>query len=121
MNSRSSFLRVNDMLDAMEIVQRTVSHGDFQKYENDRASQMVVERGLEIVSEASRHLPIDLKERHPEIPWRQVADIGNKLRHEYNRLTQVALWDTARLSVPELMVVCKAELERELRKKSSPS
>jgi hypothetical protein len=35
------------------------------------------ERGVEIVSEASRHLPPELKARHPEIPWQKVAGIGN--------------------------------------------
>jgi uncharacterized protein with HEPN domain len=79
------------MLEAMDMILRTVSHGNFQRFDGDRGSQMIVERGLEIVSDASRSLPDELKQRHPEIPWRQVSDIGNKLRHEYHRVTQVVI------------------------------
>jgi uncharacterized protein with HEPN domain len=44
--------------------------------------QRAVERGLEIISEASRHVPPDLQAPETEIPWRQIAAIGNLLRHE---------------------------------------
>jgi len=47
----------------------------------DRFRQLGIERCLEIISEASRHIPDDAKARHPEIPWRRVADIGNRIRH----------------------------------------
>ena len=38
-------------------------------------------RALEVVSEAARRLPDDLKARHPEVPWRQIAGAGNVYRH----------------------------------------
>jgi uncharacterized protein with HEPN domain len=43
-----------------------------------------MERYLERLSEASRHVPQELKEKHPEVDWRGVADIGNVLRHAYD-------------------------------------
>jgi uncharacterized protein with HEPN domain len=49
-------------------------------FEPDRRKRWLVERGIEIISEASRHLPDELKARHPEIPWPKVAGIGNVLR-----------------------------------------
>jgi hypothetical protein len=45
----------------------------------------LVERGIEIISEAGRRLPGELKRRHPEIPWRKIAGVGNVLRDEYER------------------------------------
>jgi uncharacterized protein with HEPN domain len=53
--------------------------------EANRSKRWVVERGLEIISEASRHLDGELKGRHPEVPWRKVADIGNVLRQPMRR------------------------------------
>jgi uncharacterized protein with HEPN domain len=50
-------------------------------FESDWQRQWLVERGVEIISEASRHLPAELKARNPEIPWQKVAGIGNVLRH----------------------------------------
>lgn len=49
-------------------------------FELDRRKRWLVGRGIEIISEASRHLPDAIKSRHPGIPWPKVADIGNILR-----------------------------------------
>lgn len=48
--------------------------------------RMIAERALEIISEASRRLPEDWKAARPGIPWRRIADIGNHLRHAYQRV-----------------------------------
>jgi uncharacterized protein with HEPN domain len=54
-----------------------------------------VQRGIEIISEASRHLPTALLARHPEIPWDQVKGIGSILRHEYHRISDKVIWVVA--------------------------
>jgi uncharacterized protein with HEPN domain len=51
-----------------------------------------VERELEIISEASRHIPADLQEAAPEVPWREIAGIGIVLRHEYQRVADKIVW-----------------------------
>lgn len=51
----------------------------------------IVERNLEIISEASRRLPDDLKAAHDEIDWRLLADLGNILRHVYHRIDETRL------------------------------
>jgi uncharacterized protein with HEPN domain len=56
-------------------------------YEQFRISPLHVygvTRALEIISEASRRLPEDLRERHPKLPWRSIRDVGNFYRHEYD-------------------------------------
>jgi uncharacterized protein with HEPN domain len=70
----------------------------------------MIARGLEIISEASRHLPEDMKARHPEIPWRKVAGIGNVLRHEYTRVAADALWRLVRDDLAALDQACRTEL-----------
>lgn len=62
-----------------------------------------VERGLEIISEASRHVTPDLKARTPHIPWRQIAAIGNLLRHEYQRADTVVTWNVVQEHLPALL------------------
>ena len=56
-------------------------------FQTDIRKRCLVERALEIISEASRRLPEDLKARHPSIPWPKVAGIGNVLRHDYEHVT----------------------------------
>lgn len=55
-------------------------------FEPDIRERWLIERGIEIVSESSRHLPDRLKARHPNIPWRKVAGIGTVLRHNDERI-----------------------------------
>ena len=64
--------------------------------------QRAVERGLEIISEATRHIPDDYKAQAPEIPWRQIAAIGNLLRHEYQRADNSATWNIVTEHLPGL-------------------
>jgi uncharacterized protein with HEPN domain len=66
--------------------------------------------GVEIISEASRHLPHELKARHPEIPWPKVASIGNVLRHNYENIAAEVMWALVRDDLPTLEKVCRAEL-----------
>ena len=66
-----------------------------------------VERGVEIVSEASRHLTDELKARHPEIPWQKVAGIGNVLRHDYESIAAPIMWKLAQADLLALEKVCR--------------
>jgi uncharacterized protein with HEPN domain len=49
---------------------------------------------LEIISEASRHLSPALKEYEPDIPWRRIADLGNVIRHAYDKVEDEFLYLT---------------------------
>ena len=75
-----------------------------------------MERYLERLSEASRHVPQELKEKHPEVDWRGVADIGNVLRHAYDQVSDRRIWDTMTDDLPLLKAAIEAmiaEVERE--------
>ena len=67
----------------------------------------LVERGIEIISEASRHLTGDIKARHAGIPWAKVAGIGSVLRHAYDRVAPDVLWKLAQDDLPLLHEVCR--------------
>ncbi len=81
------------------------------QFEADWQRKWLVERGVEIISEAGRHLPDELKARHPEIPWQKVAGIGNVLRHDDERVAAPVLWKLAQADLPELERVCRTELK----------
>jgi uncharacterized protein with HEPN domain len=84
-----------------------VSLADF---ENDWQRKWLVERGVEIISEASRHLPDELKARNSDIPWQKVAGIGNVMRHNYESIAAPVLWKLVQADLPTLEKVCRAEL-----------
>lgn len=102
--------RLKDIVEAIGYIRSDIENTTLESFAGDRRKRWQVERGLEIVSEASRHLPEDLKARHPEIPWRKFAGIGNVLRHEYTRVAADAIWRLVRDDLAELEQVCRAEL-----------
>jgi len=82
-------------------------------FQTDRRKRWLVERGIEIISEASRRPPADMKGRHAEIPWPKVAGIGNVLRPEYQDVAPDVLWHAVRDNLSPLETVCRDELARE--------
>ena len=85
--------RLRDIVDAIEQIDKLLAGQRFSDLEADRVLKAAFERFLEILSEASRHIPDDLKQRAPEIPWRRIGDIGNHLRHAYHRTDAEILWN----------------------------
>ena len=74
----------------------------------DRHRRLAVERCVEIISEASRRLPDDLKAEHSDIPWRAIAGIGNVLRHDYDDIIPNVIWQAATREVVPLRAAITA-------------
>lgn len=102
--------RLKDIIEAIGFIQSDMENVALDDFAADRRKRWQVERGLEIISEASRHLPDDMKGRHPQIPWHKVAGIGNILRHEYSRVAADALWRLVRDDLAGLDASCRDEL-----------
>lgn len=73
-----------------------------QAFENDRSAQQAVAYNLAVLGEAARALSPDLRERHPEVPWRDVIAQRNVVVHEYHRLDLDSLWATSTQDIPQL-------------------
>ncbi|WP_314949270.1 DUF86 domain-containing protein [Bradyrhizobium cosmicum] len=67
---------------------------------------------MEIISEASRRLPEELKARHPAIAWRQMAAAGNVYRHNYEDVAAHIVWETVQQALPALRAVIEDEMAR---------
>lgn len=92
--ARDPLLHADNMLGALANIATDLEGHDFESFRADRRTRQLVERNLEILSEASRHLPEELKRDEPGVPWKAVAGIGNVLRHDYHRAWPAMLWET---------------------------
>lgn len=95
--------RLQHMLDAAGHVEQLIRGKTISDIEQDHVASAALERFIEIISEASRHIPEAVKARHPEIPWPDVAAIGNILRHVYDQVDLRVLWATAIDDLPTLV------------------
>ena len=76
-----------------------------------RKTFYAVTRALEIISEAARRLPDELRARHPELPWRAIMGAGNVYRHNYDNVLETYVWQTLHDRLPELVAVVTLEIE----------
>jgi uncharacterized protein with HEPN domain len=79
---RDTRLYADDILQAIANIEADTAGLDFAQFVTDRRARQLVERNLEIISEASRRMPNHLKAAEPDVPWREIAGIGNVLRHD---------------------------------------
>lgn len=102
---RSARVRLEDIAEAIAGIRSTLANQSFDVFAQSWALQRAVERGLEITSEASRAIPEDTKSSYPEVPWADIAGIGNILRHEYHRVEPLIVWNITVEHPPALAAV----------------
>jgi len=102
--------RLLDIVQACDHIRTVLEGVSLEAFEADWQKRWLIERGFEIISEASRHLDDAFKARHPSIPWPRVASLGNRLRHEYQRVAPEILWKVTQDELPLLERACQEEL-----------
>lgn len=90
--SRSTRQRLLDILDSIEKGRSLARDLTLEQFSKSWLHRSAIERLIEIISEASRHLPPASKVKAPTIPWQDVADIGNVLRHTYEKVDPEIIW-----------------------------
>jgi uncharacterized protein with HEPN domain len=101
---------LRDIAHHIDLAKRFAEGFDYEAFQADQRTVYAVTRCLEIISEASRRLPDDLKARHPSIAWKDMAGAGNIYRHDYEDVAARQVWDTVRTDLPPLRVVVEQEL-----------
>jgi uncharacterized protein with HEPN domain len=101
LSGRTDLGRLEDMRSALADI-RALTGDDRDAFLRDRTAQQAVAFNLAVLGEAARALSDDLRERHPEVPWREVIGQRHVVIHEYHRLDLDAIWNTASEDVPRL-------------------
>jgi uncharacterized protein with HEPN domain len=99
---------IHDILETIDRVRWRTAGKTFEEFEADWEFRFVVQRAIEIISEATRRLPDELKVLRPEIDWRSVAGIGSVLRHDYHTISNKVIWDVVQADLPLLKTAVEA-------------
>ena len=98
----------HDILETIARVEEITRGKSLQDFEADWQLRWMVQRAIEIISEASRSIPEAVANTRPEIPWRKVRGIGNVLRHEYESISDRVLWNVVVDELPRLKLAIEA-------------
>ncbi len=90
--SERAILRIGDIKDNIAAIRELLEGRSAEDIEDDRVTRAAFERFVEIISEASRHLPEAWKAERGDIAWRRMADVGNIIRHAYDAVDLPTLW-----------------------------
>jgi uncharacterized protein with HEPN domain len=98
--------RVEDIIENGQKILAYTSGMNFDSFERDEMVYDAVERCLERICEAATKLGSYAPELMPDQPWDEIRGLGNKLRHEYDRITRARVWDIVQTGVRPLIAAC---------------
>ncbi len=99
-----------DILVSIQSIEPFVSEMDLDAYKNDERTQAAVERKMLIISEAAIRLKDAAETLCPDVPWREIREIGNWLRHQCDSVEVETIWNTIQDDLPPLRVAVEKAL-----------
>lgn len=101
-----------DIVEAMENAQRFVEGMSFVDFCKDVKTIYAVIRAIEVIGEAVKNIPDDFRAQHPDIPWRSMAGMRDKVAHAYFSVSLERVWEVIQKDIPDLKPRFKAMLEQ---------
>ena len=99
---------LKDILDAMNKVQSFVRNMDYEAFKNDDKTAYAVIRALEVIGEATKHVPDNVRQKYPGVPWQDMAGMRDVLIHSYFGVDIETVW----LTITEKIAQIKPLIEK---------
>jgi uncharacterized protein with HEPN domain len=102
---------IDDILLAMSRIAEYIEGLTFTDFKKDYKTVDAVIRNFEVIGEAAKNIPIEIKDKYPDIPWNEMYLLRNKVTHEYFGVDYEIIWDIATNYLPDN----KKQIERILK------
>jgi len=112
-SSRIWSLRVQDILEAIDSIQRQTTTLQFEEFTQNPILVKAVLYDFIVIGEAALNVPSDVKDQYPSIPWRLMGDMRNVIAHEYFQINLVIVWNTIQNNLPPLVAQLREVLQFE--------
>jgi len=100
--SRDLTLYISDILEQMQNTENFIGSLNYEEFCNDKKTAFAVMRAIEIIGEASKGIPDAIREQHPDIPWKNMAGMRDKLVHMYFGVNYKRIWLVVKDDFPRL-------------------
>ena len=107
MKSRDLRDYLQDILDAVNDIERFVADMSYEQFIKDKKTLNAVVRSIEVIGEESKRLPESLKAKNSELPWREIMGMRDKLIHAYFGVDTETIWKTVKENIPQLKQTIK--------------
>jgi len=91
-----------DIADATERIEKFVEGFNLEKFKKDEKTIYAAVMAIGIIGEASKNIPVRIKNKYKEIPWKKMSGMRDKLVHEYFGVNTEVVWKTIKEDMPEL-------------------
>ncbi|MBX7157992.1 MAG: DUF86 domain-containing protein [Verrucomicrobiae bacterium] len=102
MSSRIHLDYLNDIWDSIHKIEAFTKKIEEKTFYHDSKTNYAVVRALEIIGEATKQIPHSYRQQHPDIPWKLMAGMRDKLAHDYFGVDLEILWKTVKEDIPKL-------------------
>jgi uncharacterized protein with HEPN domain len=114
--SRGHLDYLRDILAMMDKIQTFTADLDFDQFVQDDKTYMAVVRAIEVIGEAAKNIPAGVRKQYPQVPWRKMTGMRDKLIHAYFGTDATIVWETATALIPALRPLVTQALEAESRR-----
>lgn len=102
MTNRDYLDYLQDILDATQKARQFLAGQSLQDFKSDDKTAFAVIRALEIIGEAAKKVPLEIRNLRPALPWREMASMRDKLIHDYSGIVLEVVWKTVREDLPAI-------------------
>ncbi len=93
---------LEDIAGEIRKVAQFIKEFSFEQFRVDEKTVYAVIRAIEIIGEASKKVPDEIKQNQPSVPWREISGMRDKLVHDYSGVNLTIVWKTATEDLPEI-------------------